>query len=155
MASASRVAILIAIAFGAAPAFAQQTGQLTTVKLAAWLDAYGEAWESRDADKAAELFAAASSYQVTPYDEPHVGPEGVRRYWAGVTDNQRNVQFEYRILGSSGNTGIAHWWAEFDVEPGGAHLALDGIFVLDFDANGKCTRLREWWHLKSEEAAVE
>lgn len=26
----------------------------------------------------------------------------------------------------------------------------DGIFVLDFDENGNCRQLREWWHLKAE-----
>ena len=122
---------------------------LTMAELSTWLDAYGEAWESRDADKAASLFAADSTYRVTPYEDVHTGQEGVRQYWAGVTTSQRNVVFEYQVLSVTGNTGIAHWSASFDVEPGDVHLELNGIFVLEFDADGKCTQLREWWHLNN------
>lgn len=124
-------------------------------KLTDWLDAYGEAWESRDPDKAASLFTEDSSYQVTPYENPHVGQDGVRQYWATVTASQRNIEFEHRALSFSGNTGIVHWSAQFDVEPGDTHIELDGIFVLEFDEGGKCRRLREWWHLRSQTAESE
>lgn len=143
------------LVIGAGGSDAAKADELTMEELTSWLDAYGEAWESRDANSAAAIFSEDSSYRVTPYEEPHVGPEGVRQYWAGVTENQRNVQFEHQPLSINGNTGIAHWSANFDVEPGGTHIELDGIFVLDFDENGKCRRLREWWHLRSQEAATE
>ena len=129
--------------------------ELTMGQLSDWLDAYGEAWESRDANKAATLFSDDSSYQVTPYEAPHRGPEGVSQYWAGVTESQRNVEFEYEPLSINGNTGIAHWSAQFDIDPDGPHLELNGIFVLEFDQDGKCSRLREWWHLKGPEAAAD
>ena len=129
--------------------------ELTMDELAAWLDAYGEAWESRDADKAATLFADDSTYQVTPYEDPHQGQESIRQYWAGVTENQRNVDFNHEPLSVNGNTGIAHWSAQFDIAPDGPHLELNGIFVLEFDQDCKCSRLREWWHLKGPEAAAE
>ncbi|MDX1403697.1 MAG: nuclear transport factor 2 family protein [Woeseiaceae bacterium] len=125
---------------------------LTVPALTAWLDAYGEAWETRDADAAANIFSENATYQVTPYEEPHVGQDGVRSYWAGVTANQRNVQFDYQVLAVTGNTGIAHWTANFDVE-GGPNIDLNGVFVLDFDEDGRCRRLREWWHLQSDAAA--
>lgn len=123
---------------------------LTMSALSSWLDAYGEAWESRDADAAATIFSKDATYQVTPYEDPHVGREGVRSYWAGVTENQRNVRFEYEPISVSGNTGVAHWSADFDVAPDGPHIELNGIFVLQFDADGKCRRLREWWHLQTD-----
>jgi hypothetical protein len=129
-------------------------GGLTRDALADWLDRYGAAWEARDADLAASLFSAGATYQVTPYEEPHRGPAGVRAYWADVTAGQRNVQFGYEILAVAGNTGIAHWHAAFDVADSPAHLRLNGIFVLDFDADGRCSRLREWWHLDAGEAAA-
>ena len=124
--------------------------ELTMSALASWLDAYGEAWESRDGDAAAKIFSADATYQVTPYEDPHVGQDGVRNYWAGVTENQRNVQFEYQTLSVTGNTGIAHWSANFDVAPDGPHIELNGIFVLEFDADGRCRRLREWWHIQTD-----
>lgn len=122
---------------------------LTMTELSNWLDAYGEAWESRDADAAVRIFSEDASYRVTPYEEPHAGRSGIHDYWAGVTENQRNVRFEHQALSVSGNTGIAHWSAKFNVEPDGTKLELDGIFVLEFDQDGNCRRLREWWHLNS------
>lgn len=127
--------------------------KLTMSSLSAWLDAYGSAWETRDADAAANIFSADATYRVTPYEEPHVGKDGVRNYWAGVTENQRNVRFEHEALSATGNTGIAHWSANFDVAPEGTNIELDGIFVLEFDEDGKCRRLREWWHLKTDATA--
>jgi ketosteroid isomerase-like protein len=131
------------------------SSDLTMEKLAAWLDAYGAAWESRDADKAATLFSPDATYQVTPYEEPHRGRDGVRQYWADVTENQRNVEFAHEPLSINGNTGIAHWSARFDIAPDGPQLELNGVFVLEFDQDGKCRQLREWWHLNSPQVAPE
>lgn len=128
-----------------------QSNQLTMSGLTNWLDAYGDAWESKDPDKAANLFSTDASYRVTPYEEPHSGPDGIREYWANVTAGQRNIQFQHQPLAVAGNTGFAHWSATFDVDPDGTSLNLDGIFILDFDENGQCQQLREWWHLKSED----
>ncbi len=150
----SALTLVIATA-GVGTAGADPSGELTVADLTTWLEAYGDAWESRDPDKAVDLFAENSSYQVTPYEQAHMGRDGVRNYWAGVTENQRNVRFESQVLSVSGDSGIAHWSAHFSVEPDGTRIGLDGIFVLEFDQNGKCRRLREWWHLRAEDAEPE
>lgn len=145
--------IVVASAGSGAPALADQAAEITIAGLSRWLDAYGEAWRLRDADKAADLFSEDSSYHVTPFETPHFGPNGVHKYWADVTANQGNIQFEYQPLSIIGNRGIAHWSAQFDIAPEGPQIELDGIFVLDFDENGKCRQLREWWHLRGSDAA--
>ena len=128
---------------------------LSREQLDAWLTSYGTAWESRSADRAVKLFTADATYQDNPYDPPHEGHKGIHDYWSGVTANQRNVEFDYEVIAVSGSTGIAHWTAEFDVEPSKAHLSLNGVFVLEFDAGGKCRQLREWWHLKTADAGAQ
>lgn len=127
---------------------------LTREQLDGWLAAYGKAWETRDANAAAALFAPDATYQDVPFDPPHQGQEGIRSYWSGVTKDQRNVKFGYQLIAVSGSTGVAHWTAEFDVEPTKAHLSLNGVFVLEFGADGKCRSLREWWHLKAADAGA-
>jgi uncharacterized protein (TIGR02246 family) len=136
----------------ALPVIANADTALSRERLDGWLAAYGKAWETRDADAAAALFTPDATYQDMPFDPPHQGHEGIRNYWSGVTKDQRNVKFGYDIIAVSGSTGIAHWTAEFDVEPTRAHLSLNGVFVLEFDAAGKCRSLREWWHLKAADA---
>lgn len=128
-----------------------QTG-LSREALDAWLKSYGEAWIARSADQAVTLFSADATYQDDPYQPPHMGRAGIHKYWSGVTENQRNVQFAYKVLGVSGSTGFAEWTAEFDIEPTKAHLRLNGVFVLEYGADGKCRSLREWWHLQADAA---
>ena len=115
-------------------------------ELEAWLESYGEAWETRDAEAAAALFSADAEYYETPFVAPAVGREGIRSYWANATRNQKDVNFSYEIVSTSGKQGVARWWATFTRCSSGATVSLDGVFLLEFDDEGLCRELREWWH---------
>lgn len=121
---------------------------LDSPMLEKWLAAYGAAWQARDPDAAAALFAPDSIYLDTPYSEPFRGPDGVREYWAGVTADQREVDFESRALGVIGQTGVAEWSCRFKLAASDNRVELNGVFLLEFDASGLCTSLREWWHAR-------
>ncbi|HET7204790.1 MAG TPA: nuclear transport factor 2 family protein [Steroidobacteraceae bacterium] len=113
-----------------------------------WLARYRAAWESRDPEAAAALFSADATYHEMPFDAPIVGLDGIRNYWARVTADQRDVRFRSRPVVVSGNAGIAEWTATFRRESSGATIELNGVFILEFDAAGRCTSLREWWHVR-------
>lgn len=117
--------------------------------LKTWLDAYGQAWETRDADAAAPLFSEDAAYYETPFAEPARGREGVHAYWDRATKSHIDVSFSYDILAIAADTAIARWRAEYTRTTTGVHATLDGIFHLRFDDEGLCGELREWWH-KSE-----
>jgi uncharacterized protein (TIGR02246 family) len=119
---------------------------LTRAALAAWLDRYERAWEERDADQAAALFAPDAVYRETPFDPPMAGVDAIRAYWASVTADQRNVDFRYEIAAVEGQTGVARWHATFMLASSGARVELDGVFELAFGSDGRCSELREWWH---------
>jgi uncharacterized protein (TIGR02246 family) len=122
------------------------TSVLTELQLRSWLDAYGAAWETRDPDAAADLFADDVEYYETPFGQPARGREGVRAYWAGATGNQRDVSFAHDILAVTGNRGLARWRVEFTRVSSGTTVRLDGVFLLEFGDDGRCRSLREWWH---------
>jgi ketosteroid isomerase-like protein len=122
---------------------------VSSAALNAWLARYANAWETRDADAASRLFTDGARYHEKPFDEPKLGRAGIREYWAGVTADQRDVQFTSQVIAANGNTGVAHWHAKFRLASVGATIELDGVFVLEFDANGLCSALREWWHIRS------
>jgi uncharacterized protein (TIGR02246 family) len=138
----------VALVVLVAASMSAQAQSLTNAKLGAWLEKYGEAWETRDPEKAAAIFTENATYHEMPFDEPKMGRKGIREYWAGVTADQRDVQFDSQALAVEGNRGVAHWSAKFRSQSTGATLELDGVFVLEFDASGLCTSLREWWHLR-------
>ena len=118
-----------------------------------WLGAYKRAWEERDPGAAAELFAADATYHETPFDEPYRGRDGVFEYWSGATRMQGDVRFTYEILAATENGGVAHWRASFVRLPANSRVVLDGIFVVELDADGRCTEFREWWHVQQEKAS--
>lgn len=116
---------------------------MTREELDAWLTAYGAAWEARDGERAAALFAEDGVYCWGPLEPPLRGREAIARRWAEATRDQRDVAFRQEVLGVDGTRGFARWWSGFDET--GSHFELDGVFVLDFGDDGLCTQLQEWW----------
>jgi hypothetical protein len=113
-----------------------------------WLAAYGSAWVNRDPDAAAALFSADCLYQESPYDAPFEGSAGVRDYWASVTEDQGEVDFDSEVVGVFEGTGVALWSARFKAVSTGTPVELNGVFLLEFDDQMRCTSLREWWHAR-------
>jgi hypothetical protein len=111
-----------------------------------WLDAYGKAWESRNVEAAAALYADDGTYQVTPFLEPMRGRKAIFKYWSEVARTEKNVRFGYEILVSNAEINIARWSASFVIVPQGLQTRLDGIFLISLDEQGRCKSLREWWH---------
>ncbi|MEJ0084772.1 MAG: nuclear transport factor 2 family protein [Pseudomonadota bacterium] len=140
-------ALLAFVCLGAAlPA---QAKPLNSAALNVWLSAYGAAWQTRDAAAAGKLFTAEATYHEMPFDAPKAGRAAIEEYWRGVTADQRDVVFKSEVISVNGKTGVAHWSAKFKVASTGATIELDGVFVLEFDASGACSSLREWWHVRA------
>jgi hypothetical protein len=104
-----------------------------------WLNSYGRAWESRDSQASADLFAEEGTYQVTPFLEPMRGKQAILEYWTHVAQTQQNIQFGYEILAVNPDHGIAHWWASFVIVPPGLNTKLDGIFLITLDEMAAAT----------------
>jgi ketosteroid isomerase-like protein len=145
-----RVAAGMAIAalalLGARGAAAQT---VTAAALDSWLSRYEQAWETRSAAAAAALFTENAVYREAPFEKPMEGRNAISEYWSTVTADQRDIDFRYEVIAVNGDKGVAHWSAVFKLESTGERVALDGVFVLTFNAAGQCTLLREWWQAGS------
>lgn len=120
-----------------------------------WLDAYGAAWQDRDAEAVVILFSDNSQYYETPFAEPMVGEDAIYRYWSEfVRDTQRDVRFVYEAIAVLGNRGLAKWQAAYVSIPSGKTIELDGILIAEFNDVGKCSEFREWWHHKEVDHSV-
>lgn len=115
--------------------------------VAAWLAAYGEAWEAHDGAAAAALFTEDAAYEWGPFAEPLVGRAAIRERWEAATADQGTVRFAARQIGRDGQRAFVRWQVSLH-EPGARPVELDGIFVLDFASDGLCERLQEWWMTK-------
>lgn len=114
----------------------------------AWIEALGRSWETGDAQAAGRLFAEDISYREDRFSEPMQGRQAVIQYWKDVLRTQKDIQFGYRMIGITGDTGIVHWWCSFERIPSGVPVRLDGVFVATFDEQSQCSNFEEWWQIE-------
>jgi hypothetical protein len=119
---------------------------MTSAEFATWLERYGQAWIKRDPEAAVQLFAPDARYHETPFDAPLVGRTDIWQYWQHVAESQESVSFQATPLAIVKGACIARWQAKFTRVPSARRVELDGVFVLEFDSQGLCVELREWWH---------
>lgn len=111
-----------------------------------WLESYRVAWERKDADAAAALFSARSTYRANIFEEPFEGREGVATYWRDVTASQADVQVRIGEPLVDGDRVAAEFWTTMLVA--GDEVTLPGCLLLRFDDDGLCAALREYWHFQ-------
>ena len=140
--------ILALVTLLAAAACGDGEPPIERAALDSWLQSYGAAWEGRDGTAAVALFTPDALYQETPHAEPLRGRTAIAGYWATVTADQADIEFDFSILAVSGRTGIAEWSARFRSVSGDVPVELNGVFVLEFAPDGLVRSLREWWHVR-------
>ena len=119
---------------------------MTRRDVCAWIDAYGRAWRGRDPDAAARLFSDDATYHSHPFREPHVGRDGIRRYWELATASQEDLDLSFGEPVVEDDRAAVEWWAR--MRDDGEEITLPGILVLRFAADGRCEELRECWHVE-------
>jgi hypothetical protein len=139
------IAGILALSFSLFSASTANAEPVTEAGVAEWLAAYGQAWETRDADAAAALFSENATYQENPHEKAFTGRAEIRDYWLKVTADQRDISFTSDVITTFDRSGVAHWSAAFASASSGATISLDGVFLLEFDESGLCNALREWW----------
>jgi uncharacterized protein (TIGR02246 family) len=62
-----------------------------------WIHGYIEAWQTKDAEAAAELFTPDAVYEEIPGvpERTFTGRDEIRRYWREVTADQSNIEILY------------------------------------------------------------
>ncbi len=136
-----------------------------------FMEQYKRAWESSDENLLVSLFATDGVYRNTPFASQQ-GPEAIKQYWQR-TKLQTDIRLTYEVLERHTGGGIAHWHTTYQVtseemfkmwatstgtnmlarNPGDPlpRLALDGMAIATFDANGLCSELRLWWHSRIDD----
>jgi len=122
---------------------------LTIGDFAKWLEEYGRASENNEPRASADLFSHDAKYYETPFDKPMVGRDAIYEYWNKGAQNLKDKESTFQILSVKDNVGIARWQAKFASVQSGKRMALDCVFLVEFDEDGKCREFREWWHLKT------
>lgn len=74
-------------------------------------------------------------------DEPQLS-----RSWQTELANHRDVDCVIEPLHQGADWAVAHWHTTLIHADTGESVALDGVMIVQFNAAGECTNLREWWH---------
>lgn len=122
---------------------------LTIHQFSRWLEMYSKASQENNPQASADLFALDASYYETPFDEPMLGRDAIYQYWNEGAQTLKDKESSHEILSVSDNLGIARWQAKFTSIQSGKRFALDCVFLVEFDDEGKCRVFREWWHIKT------
>lgn len=119
---------------------------MTHEAVAAWLDAYIHAWQSNDPQAIADLFAEDAAYFNSPYSEPIRGRDAIVASWLDEPDAPGTFGAEYTPLAVDGDLAVAHGRSRyFEADGTTPRAEFDNIFVLRFDADGRCAEYREWY----------
>ena len=109
-----------------------------------WIDAYGEAWRTADADAATALFTEDGVYCSYLLEEPAVGHAGVHEYWTNVCSTQSEVDVQLGAPIESGSKAVVEFWTR--MKNSGEPVTVLGCMLLRFAGDGRCEELREYWH---------
>jgi ketosteroid isomerase-like protein len=114
---------------------------MTREQVQKWLDAYVAAWGSNDPATIRELFSPDAEYRYHPYDdEPERGPEAIAAGWLEEPDEPGSWEAHYAPLLVEGDRAVATGETRYD-----DGQVFSNIFVLGFDAEGRCREFTEWY----------
>ncbi len=114
--------------------------------VAAWLNAYVSAWKSYDPQAIGNLFSEDAVYALGTFGPPTQGCDAIVASWLREPDPPGTYDATYEPIAVEEDRAVTHGRTHY-FEPDGATLKAeyDNIFVLRFDADGRCTEFREWF----------
>ena len=108
-----------------------------------WMEAYRAAWISNVPGEVEALFTEDAVYTVSPFAEPWIGREQIVRRWvAGI---RQDVEITYEVLSINGDQAIIHWHVFTRNVGDPVRVEYDGVLVLRFVPDGRCSEHREWY----------
>jgi ketosteroid isomerase-like protein len=120
--------------------------------VAAWLDGYSRAWERNDPAEIGALFSEDAVYHSDPFDEPVRGREAIVASWLEDPDPPGTFESRYRPVLVAGDRAVANGVSRYLNADGSLDKEYDNLFLLRFDAAGRCAEYREWYMRRPDAA---
>ena len=115
-------------------------------RVAAWLDAYVQAWKSYEPAAIEDLFSEDAAYWYGPFGEPERGRETIVASWLKDLDAPGTYDAHYEPIAIEGDVAVANGRSRYFAGDGSTLATeYDNVFVLRFDGDGRCTEFREWF----------
>jgi ketosteroid isomerase-like protein len=112
-----------------------------------WAERYARAWQDADEDAIAALFTADAEYRSSPFRQPYRGEAEIRAYWRRGAGAQADVRVRTGRPFVDRDRAAVEWWATL-TDPDQGEITLPGCLLLRFAPDGRCSALREYWHVQ-------
>ena len=114
----------------------------------AWLDGYSQAWGTYDPEQIGALFSEDAEYHYDPFQQPVRGRDAIVADWLKDRDKAGTFEGRYRPVLVAGDQAVARGYSRYFDNNGAVRDELDNLFLLRFDADGRCAEYREWYMRK-------
>lgn len=110
-----------------------------------WVNQYGKAWAALDPDAVMAMMSPDNiTYYESTFEEPAHDIEEVRKLWAVIPSNQKDVTFKHEIVVCDENKAFVHARITRTLVPSGEKQDIEAAFVFGLDDNGLCNYFRQW-----------
>ena len=126
----------------------------------AWLDRYGEAWQTYEPDAIRDLFSADAEYRYHAWDEPLVGREAIVADWLspdgnpGERDQPGSFRWHYEPWLVDGSRAVTIGTSDYDPSGDRPARRYHNCWLLEFDPDGRCSSFVEYYNLQRRDAAT-
>jgi uncharacterized protein (TIGR02246 family) len=123
------------------------------VRVRQWLAAYEAAWRAAGTEGLAGIFTDDASYLQSPYEEPVVGLDAIRRMWDEEREGPDEVfAIATEILAVDGATAVVRAEVRYG-DP--VRQEYRDLWIVHLGDDGRCRRLEEWPYWPGEPRAAE
>jgi ketosteroid isomerase-like protein len=106
-----------------------------------WIAGYEAAWRSAGTGRLGELFTEDVTYRQSPYEEPVVGLDAVRRMWDAERDGpDEGFTLATEILAVDGDTAVVRAEVHY-AEP---EQEYRDLWIIQLGDDGRCRDFEEW-----------
>jgi uncharacterized protein (TIGR02246 family) len=115
--------------------------------VAAWVDAYVQAWATNSPEDIARLFSEDATYSYSPFDKPVQGRDAIVESWLKNPDAPGTWEASYEPIAVDGDVAVVHGRSRYFKDSARTQLKneWDNIFVIHFDEAGLCRSFGEWY----------
>jgi hypothetical protein len=110
-----------------------------------WIDGYQRAWRTAGTGGLGDLFSPDASYLPSPWADPVEGLAAISRFWDEERDGpDEPFTMRREILTVDGATAVVRVSVDYDGPGATAGQRWRDLWVLRFDAEGRCVAFEEW-----------
>ena len=109
-----------------------------------WTKEFLESWKELDWKRTLETLDKNVEYYENPIDKPCSNFEEVTNLWSVVADNQKGIDYQFKIVAYTENVCIINWQMTRTMTKENIKQEIDGIFQITLNESGKCTFFKQW-----------